>query len=131
MSSKIWRFSYSEDSLKTIIESGKLHFPDINPNIQGKHNTRDKIISDMGIGCFIILANFKDYENTGTIRAAGLVINISSESVDVTWKKVVPSLSLHPHKIGAEQWVRESVFLINAPRAKEFKLDALKKKLFP
>lgn len=130
MSSKIWRFSYSEDSLKSIIDSGRLHFPEMNPHISGKHNSVDKVISDMSVGCFIILANFKSFDNTGIIRAAGIVTSISSDGISVSWKKVVPSLSLHPHKIGADQWARESVFLINAPRAKEFKLDALKKKLF-
>lgn len=131
MSSKIWRFSYNEESLKSIIESGKLQFPEMNPHTSAKHNSVDKIVADMSVGCFIILANFRTFENTGTIRAVGQVTNISGESVDVTWKKIVPSLSLHPHKIGAEQWARESVFLINAPRAKEFKLDVLKKKIFP
>jgi len=131
MSSKIWRFSYSEENLKSILESGCLQFPEINPHIAAKHNSVDKIISDMRVGCFIILANFNTFENTGTVRAAGLVTKVSGDDVEVVWKKIVPSLSLHPHKIGAEQWVRENVFLINAPRAKEFKLDKLKKKLFP
>jgi hypothetical protein len=131
MSSKIWRFSYEQDSLKEITESGKLVFPDINPHIAGKHNSIAKIVEDISIGCFIILANFKSFENTGTVRAGGIVTEISGNDISVHWKRIVPSISLHPHKIGAEQWERESVFLINAPRAKEFKLDALKKKLFP
>lgn len=131
MSSQIWRFSYDQDSLKEITESGKLVFPEINPHISGKHNSIEKIIEDMSVGCFVILANFKSFENTGTVRAGGIVIDISGYDVSVRWKRIIPSISLHPHKIGAEQWERENVFLINAPRAKEFKLDALRKKLFP
>lgn len=131
MSSKIWRFSYTEDSLKSIIDSGVLQFPEIIPHPSAKHNSKDKIIADMRIGCFIVLANFNSLGNVGTIRAAGLVTEIANDSVRVSWKKLVPSISLHPHKIGAEQWLKENVFLFNAPRAKEFKLDALKKKLFP
>lgn len=131
MSSKIWRFSYDENCLKDIISSGRLNFPELNPHGPGKHNTVEKIISDMSVGCFIILANYTSFDNSGKIRAVGVVSSILGDHVDVLWKKLIPSLSLHPHKIGSEQWLRENVFLINAPRAKEFKLDLLKKKCFP
>lgn len=130
MSSQIWRFSYDQDSLKEIVESGKLVFPELNPHIAAKHNSIEKILADMSVGCFVILANFKSFENAGAVRAGGVVTGMSGSDISVQWKRIVPSISLHPHKIGAEQWERENVFLINAPRAKEFKLDALRKKLF-
>ncbi len=130
MSNQIWRFSYDPDSFQQIIESGTLPFPEINPHVAGKHNTIDKIINDMSVGSFVILANFKVFENTATVRAGGIVEDISGGQLSIRWKRIVPSISLHPHKIGAQQWERESVFLINAPRAREFKLDALRKKLF-
>ncbi|WP_219861517.1 hypothetical protein [Vreelandella piezotolerans] len=130
MSNQVWRFSYSEDTLKYILDSGKLMFPEMNPHTSGKYNTVEKVISDMSEEALIILANFKAYENTAVVRAAGKVTGINGSDVFVTWRKVVPSLSLHPHKIGADQWVKENVFLINGPRAKQFKLELLKKKLF-
>ena len=130
MSNKVWRFAYDENSLKTILDSGELVFPAISPYSPGKHNTEDKVLADMGVGALVILANFKPHERIAVVRAAGKVTNIADGSVIVDWKKVVPSLSLHPHKIGAEQWEKENVFLINAPRVKQLKLDALKKKLF-
>ncbi len=131
MHSKIWRFSYNEHELKSIIESGTLTFPEINPVSSIKHNSKDKIIADLRVGCFIILANFDSFANTGTIRGLGKVTKINNNEVEVFWKKVVPSRSLHPHKIGAEQWVKESVFCFSPPRAKEFKLDLLAGKMFP
>lgn len=130
MSSQVWRISYEADSLAEVISSGELHFPQLNEFGPGKHNNRDKILSDMGEGAFLILANYNSVDGVASIKAAGVVTKIGDDEAEVNWKKVVPSLSLNPHKIGAEQWKSEPVFLMNAPRAKEFKLDKLKKKMF-
>ncbi|MFP3342667.1 hypothetical protein R0J87_09165 [Halomonas sp. SIMBA_159] len=130
MSSQYWRFQYNADALKEIIDSGKLVFPELNANAAGKYNTVEKVVSDMSLGAFIILANFNLNDRSATVKAAGIVTDVSDSAVCVQWKKLIPSLSLVPHKIGAEQWREEPVFLMNLPRAREFKLDKLKNKHF-
>lgn len=131
MSTQVWRFAYEENSLKSILESETVIFPEFNPLGEGRHSSVESIVSDMKVGAVMILANFSITDSSATVRAAGKVRDIKSDSIYVEWKKIVPSLSLHPHKIGAKQWEKESVFLINPQRVRDFKLDRLVKKCFP
>lgn len=130
MSTQFWRFAYEEDSLKSILNSEALPFPEFNSLSDGKYNSTKDVISSIRIGAVVILANFNTTNDSATIRAAGKVKDIKEGSVIMEWKKLIPSLSLHPHKIGAKQWSSESVFLINPQRVRDFKLDSLAKKLF-
>lgn len=131
MSTQVWRFAYEENVLKSILGSETATFPEFNPLGEGRHNSVESIISDMKVGAVIILANFSATDSSATVRAAGKVKDIQDCSIYVDWRKIVPSLSLHPHKIGARQWEKESVFLINPQRVRDFKLDRLVKKCFP
>jgi len=131
MSTQVWRFAYEENSLKYVLESEIATFPGFNPLGEGRHNSVESIVSDMKVGAVIILANFNIIDSSATVRAAGKVKDIRNDSIYVEWKKIIPSLSLHPHKIGAKQWEKESVFLINPQRVRDFKLDRLIKKCFP
>ena len=110
---------------------GNSNLPGFNPLGEGRHNSVESIVSDMKVGAVIILANFNIIDSSATVRAAGKVKDIRNDSIYVEWKKIIPSLSLHPHKIGAKQWEKESVFLINPQRVRDFKLDRLIKKCFP
>lgn len=130
MRTQFWRFAYEENSLDSIVNSEYLPFPEFSNLSDGKHNSVADIISRMKLGSVIILGNFNDVENSATIRAVGKVKDIKEEVVKVEWKKLVPSVSLYPHKISTKQWLQESVFLINPQRVRDFKLDKLKSKLF-
>ena len=130
MSTQFWRFAYEEDSLKSIVNSENLPFPEFKQLSDGKHNSVADVISSMKAGSVIILANFNAVENSATVRAVGKVKDIKEEEIQVEWKKLVPSVSLYPHKIGAKQWSKESVFLINPQRVRDFKLDKIANKLF-
>lgn len=130
MRSKYWRFSYDENSLPSIVGSQSLPFPELSYPT-AKHNTKEKIIADLRIGSIIVLANFNYFESIGTARAIGVIENLNDDTIKMLWKTIVPSRSMHPHKIGAEQWKNENVFCFNAPRAREFKIDVLAKKYFP
>ena len=130
MRTQFWRFAYEENSLQSIVNSENLPFPEFSPLSDGKHNSVADVISSIKPGSVIVLANFNDAENSAIIRALGKVKDIKEDEVKVEWKKLVPSVSLYPHKISAKQWLKESVFLINPQRVKDFKLDNLKSKLF-
>lgn len=126
---KFWRMAYEEENLKSIIDSGTLVFPDFKRWPMAKNKIASSITSDLRVGSVIFLANFKHYENTGTVRAVGEVSNIIGDEVEMRWKKVVPSWSLVTHKIASEQWAQEAMFCFNVKPVKEFRLDVRSAKL--
>jgi hypothetical protein len=128
---KYWRFAYDEDSLKSILESKGLLFPNFKLWREAKNKSIPDITSDLRVGGFIFLANFSRHEMAGTVRGVGKIIKITSESVEVSWKKAIPSWTLTLHKIASEQWAKEAVFCFNVKPVKEFKLDTRSEKLFP
>jgi hypothetical protein len=130
MRSKYWRFSYNESSLKQILSSEELTFPEISSQ-PSKYTTNAQILNDLRPDVFIILANYESNTNTATARAIGKIESIIDDTATVSWKKIIPSRSFHPHKIGATQWANDNVFCFNPSRIKDFKLDTLASKLFP
>lgn len=123
--------AYEEESLKSIIDSRELVFPDFKRWPLAKNNTVSAITSNLRVGSVIFLANFKYYESIGTVRAVGKVSEIIDEKVEMQWTKVVPSWSLATHKIASEHWAKEAVFCFNPKPVKEFGLDVRSAKLFP
>lgn len=130
MRSRYWRFSFDENALGAIVESDQLPFPELN-SPAAKYNSKQQVMADLRVGSIIVLANFNHFESAGTARAIGVVESISELQVKMSWKKIIPSRNMLPHKIGAEQWKKENIFCFSVPRAKEFKIDLLADKFFP
>ena len=127
---KYWRFAYDEASLTSILEGDKLVFPDFKLWPRANNKAAAVIASELRVGGFIFLANFKDFEKVGTVRGIGKIIHTSNENTEICWKKVVPSWSLTIHKIASKQWSNEAVFCFNAKPVTEFKLDTRAETLF-
>ena len=131
MRTEFWRFAYDDESLKEILASDKLVFPNLGRWPSAKNDTEEKITHDLMIEHFILLANYNRTSETGTVRGVGKVINLENPQPLIQWKKPIPSWSLHPNRRGGvQQWENEGVFCFDVEPAKRYNLDSLTKKLF-
>ncbi|MCE9781703.1 hypothetical protein [Shewanella algae] len=131
MRTSFWRFAYDEDQLHGLLETSTLEFPDLSRWPLAKNNTKEKIISDLREGHFILLANFNLTNKIGTVKGVGKIICIEDGVVEVEWKRPIPSWTLTPNEQGGvQQWKNEGVFCFDVNPTKRYKLPALTSKLF-
>jgi hypothetical protein len=125
-----WRFAYDETKLQLILSESKLVFPNFTQWPLSK-NTEDKVLLDIKVGHYILLANFNLNTNTGAVRGVGKIISKEDTGFVVEWRKPVPFWNLSPNvQGGIQQWRNEGVFCFDATPVKHYKLAPLTEKLF-
>lgn len=131
MRTKFWRFAYEDNELISILRSDELSLPDLSKWPTAKNNSPDKILEDIKVGNFILLANFDRTSEIGIVKAIGKVIAKSDGKINMHWKKPVPNILLSPNiQGGVTVWKTEGVFCFDAEPAKKYKLDDHTKKTF-
>jgi hypothetical protein len=131
MRTTFWRFAYDEEQLREILNSDELVFPDLSRWPLAKNNSREKVVSALREGHFVLLANFNLSNEIGTVKGVGRIMGIEAGTVEMNWMRPIPSWSLTPNaQGGVQEWRNEGVFCFDVEPARRYKLQALTSKLF-
>ncbi|ACA88753.1 hypothetical protein [Shewanella woodyi] len=126
-----WRVAYEDEQLGEILKSKALVLPDLSRWPIAKNKNEEKIVSELKVGHFVLMANFNPNNEIGTVKGVGKITKNDVGSVEVEWKRPIPSWSLTPNaQGGVQEWRNEGVFCFDAEPAKRYKLQALTSKLF-
>ena len=131
MKTAFWRVAYEDEQLGEILKSKALVLPDLSKWQVAMNKNEEKIVSEMKVGHFVLMANFNPNSEIGTVKGVGKITKIEEGNIEVEWKRTIPSWSLTPNaQGGVQEWRKEGVFCFDAEPAKRYKLHALTSKLF-
>ncbi|MFJ9993296.1 hypothetical protein ACIQSO_21490 [Pseudomonas putida] len=131
MRTRFWRFAYNEHQLTAILESDQLPLPDLSQWPRAKNTSPQKILEDIKVGHFILLANFDRASESGKVKVMGKVLAKGDAGITLHWKKTVPSILLNPNaQGGVAEWQTEGVFCFDVEPAKRYRLERHAEKLF-
>lgn len=131
MKTAFWRVAYEDEQLGEILKSKALVLPDLSKWQVAMNKNEEKIVSEMKVGHFVLMANFNPNSEIGTVKGVGKITKIEEGNIEVEWKRTIPSWSLTPNaQGGVQEWRKEGVFCFDAEPAKRYKLPALTSKLF-
>jgi hypothetical protein len=108
-----------------------LTFPDLSRWPLAKNDEPQKVMEKLRVGHFVLLANFHEGTQIGTVKGVGKIIGNDDDDLEVLWKKPIPSWTLTPNaQGGVYEWKTEGVFCFDAEPARRYKLSGLTSKLF-
>jgi hypothetical protein len=128
---QFWRCAYDGDRLADILESSAIEFPELKLWPKAKNRDSERILSDMRVGDFVLLANFDRSSEIGAVRGVGRISGVEDEIITMEWRSPRPSWGLTPDiRGGVQQWLNEAVFCFDAEPARRYKLKERTTKLF-